>query len=233
MNIDQLTKKIEDLEARVIKLESLAGSSSNALSPSKETIKDIFKINLFSYEREEDGSKKKYWKSAKKVNYDTKSKSMYTQLYLSSSGKVFGLRPDISYGESDWYQKGRNEAFMALTEMADEKNYTFTFTIPNNLPEDGKEAFSLLKEMTHELVKKFGKGGNALFSDYFIEYANTNIKRYNNNELGEVVKYLSDPIIIGREWSNKPFENNPSWSQEERYNAVKEYVQSLKRKYQD
>lgn len=233
MNIEQLTKRIEDLESRIIKLEAMAGSSANALSNSKESIKDSFNIRLHSYEREEDGSKKKYWKSAKKVNYDTKCKSIYGDLYLSSSGRVFDLLTDIYYSDFESWKKDRIEAFMALSEMAEEKNHTFSFTIPNNLPEDAEKACSLLLEMTNELVKKFGKGGKALFSDYLIESESKKIYKYDNNKLGELIKDLSDPIIIEREWSNKPFENNPSWSQEERYNAVKEYVQSLKRKYQD
>lgn len=233
MNIEQLSKKIEDLEARIVKLETLAGSSANALSNSKETIKDTFTVELRSYEREEDGSKKKFWKSAKKVNYDTKAISIWKVLNLTSSGKVFRFDSAILYSDGSYWAKERNEAFMALSEMAEEKNHSFSFTIPNNLPEDDEKACSLLMDMTNELVKKFGKGGKALFSDYIIESESKRIYEYDNNALGEVVKYISDPIIIGREWSNKPFENNPSWSQEERYNAVKAYVQSLKRKYQD
>ena len=231
--IAELRKTVESLESRIAKLEK--GSAGNPEikatgSNAKDYQKDQFKIDLTSYVRDEDGTITKFWKSAKKVNYDTKSNSVYTTLFLSAEGKVASDNKKAGY-ISSWTNSYNQKAFLLLTDMADEKGHTFSFNVPDELPEAEEEQYALLTNMKNELVKTFGKGGVAFFEDYMLKIDSSDIYKAGAEVMNDVVTYLSDSNIIKREWDNEPFIDNFDWTEAERYEAIKKYVRSLKKRF--
>lgn len=219
---------VKDLEARLARIEALitSGGASNNIPNQKETIKEELNISLTSYHRDPDGSITKYWKSAKKVNYDTRYDSLYATFFLTTSGRV------LSKSIYSFYSNSGSKSFDALMEMADEVGHKFTFDVPETMPEDSESHESLLKKMNDELVRKFGKGGVAIFSDYYLEANGREICSFDtSSKMDRTIRYLSNPVIICREWSNEPFEDNSNWTNEEQFRAIKNYVNSLKKKY--
>ena len=123
----------------------------------------------------------------------------------------------------------KNKAFLLLSEIAEEKEHKFTFDIPENLPEGREE--EILKNMKNELVKTYGKGGIAFFDNYMLQIDANYIYKVGHNVMDEIVKFLSDPGIIKREWDNEPFEDNFDWTDAERYAEIKKYIHSLKKRF--
>lgn len=231
--IAELRKTIEALESRIAKLEksSTGNPATKAVTPTgKDYQKDEFEIDLTSYVRDDDGSITKFWKSAKKVNYDTRYNSCYATLILSAGGKVANTRETAAHIWS-WADSNHNKTFLLLTEMADEKGHKFSFNVPDQLPEDGKEQYKLLTSMNNELVKTFGKGGVAFIDSYMLKIDSNHIYMAGAEVMNDVVTYLSDATIIKREWNNEPFVDNFDWTEAERYEAIKKYVRSLKKRF--
>ena len=229
--IAELRKTIESLESRVAKLEK--GSAGNPViktsgSNAKDYQKDQFKIDLTSYVRDEDGTITKFWKSAKKVNYDTRSNSVYDTLILSENGRVANEN-EWAGSIWPWNDSRHDKVFLLLTEIGEEKGHKFSFDIPESLPAEGQQ--NLLNNMKNELVKTYGKGGTAFFDSYMLSIDSDHIYRVGPNVMDKIVKFISDPTIIKREWDNEPFTDNLDWTEEERYKEIKKYVLSLKKRF--
>lgn len=229
--IAELRKTIESLESRVAKLEK--GSAGNPViktsgSNTKDYQKDQFKIDLTSYVRDEDGTITKFWKSAKKVNYDTRSNSVYDTLILSENGRVANEN-EWAGSIWGWNDGSHDKVFLLLTEIGEEKGHKFSFDIPESLPAEGQQ--NLLNNMKNELVKTYGKGGTAFFDNYMLSIDSNHIYRVGLNVMDKIVKFISDPTIIKREWNNEPFTDNLDWTEEERYKEIKKYVLSLKKRF--
>lgn len=232
--MDALEEKVNSLQASYEALVKKMSQTNNTVADKatstrrKEYEKDSFTIDLCSFERDPDGQKTKYWKSAKKVNFDLKHKDLYEELHLSSEGRVY-----CSNGKTVSIWSDEEEAFMILKELAEEVDYHFQQEIPEVLPESNNEIEALLEGMRDELIRNFGKRGKAYFENYVLVFDDYNIYVIETNNINEIISYISNAPIIQREWDNDPFVDNPSWTDEERYHAIKNYVNSLRKKYVD
>lgn len=225
--IKELEKRLEALETRITKLEGNPATQKVA-NNGKDYQKEKFKIALQSFVRDDDGQITKFWKSAKKVNYDVRSSDCYANLVLSAEGKVANTEKIATNIYDTQYNK---KSFLLLTEIADEKGHKFSFNIPDPLPEKGLDQHELLRNMKNELVRIFGKGGTAFFNDYMLTIDSGFIYPVGADVMNDVVTYLSDQAIIKREWDNEPFVDNFDWTDAERYEAIKRYVRSLKKRF--
>lgn len=234
--LEVLDKEIKKLQARVAQLEkktaaTLPGKESkpSTVASEKEFAKDKMVKYLYSYVRDKDGSRTKFYKSAKMVNFDYSSRVIKVDIILTNKGRLLdNATTNESYIPWTQYQ---SKVLMVLTTIAEELGHTFSTPLPDNLGDDSSANTQILKNAATELVNKYGRFGIFYYGQYRLDPANSKIEEFNPNGIQELVSKLSDASIIEREWANKPFKDDRSWTDTERFNAIKDYVNSLTPKY--
>lgn len=225
-----ILKRLETLEQRVEALEKKLASTPPAASNNnvKEAEADRLNISLHSYLRDENGKIKTHLKPGTKQTYicDDDRWLASSGIYLSTLDRVYTTH----YAYFVW---DLDKAYMILQELAAEKGHDFDFDLPDNLPEDKKEAEAFLTKISTTLVKTYGKAGKAFFNDHMLEINSSKIYTLSSpaKDFAEIISFISNKNLITREWKNEPFVDNAAWTDAERFKAIQKYVNSLVSKY--
>lgn len=234
--IKTLEEALKKLQAQMAKLEKstaaapqAAAGQAAAPASEKEYVMEALNITRTSYVRDSDGSKRKFYKSAKQVNYDFSYIDIRIDICLTNKGRLLNNRNTKAFDYG--YVNDQSKVLMILATVAEDLGYTFSTPLPDNVGDNGAENKKLLVAASTGLTNKFGRFGVLYHEHYLIDSTNERISVYFPSGVQKEIALLSNAEYIGREWANEPFKDNPNWTDTERFNAIRDYVNSLTPKY--
>lgn len=196
-------KRIEELEARVAKLEKLfeSGEKPNG----NVGIKRMLDIDVRSHERDKDG---------KRMD-DVWGNRIFVCILIDTENNVYSYRSNCI---GTWGLTIRD--FRTLADSfgveIDQKMKTPQI-VSELIKRFGKNGTMVKNNVALDI--------NHNTSIYKLSDA--------DSELTKCVAFLSDKELIEREFKNEPFKLDPKWSKAELAEAIMDYVNTLVKKYSD